>query len=59
MFIKIFEIPLRFDPYAVLIYNIVTQYHNFQHETVDKNLAPDGRYVPRILFVGELLAAAT
>ncbi len=26
---------------------------DFQHETTDTNLAPDGFYVPRILFVGE------
>ncbi len=26
---------------------------DFQHETTDTNLAPDGFYVPRIMFVGE------
>lgn len=27
----------------------------FKYETTDKNLSPDGQYVPRILFIGEYL----
>lgn len=26
-----------------------------KYETTDKNLSPDGQYVPRILFIGEYL----
>lgn len=26
-----------------------------KHETTDKNMSPDGQYVPRIMFVGMLL----
>lgn len=26
-----------------------------QYETTDKHLSPDGQYVPRIIFVGELI----
>ncbi|XP_023801943.1 anterior gradient protein 2 homolog, partial [Cyanistes caeruleus] len=28
---------------------------NLVYETTDKNLAPDGQYVPRVLFIGEYL----
>lgn len=30
-------------------------YHFSQEEVTDKNMAPDGYYVPRILFVGKYL----
>lgn len=33
-----------------------TSFALFQYETTDKNLAPDGQYVPRILFIGEYLS---
>lgn len=34
----------------------LTQSENYlQHETPDANLAPDGYYVPRIIFVGKFI----
>uniref|UniRef100_A0A667YVU8 Anterior gradient 1 n=1 Tax=Myripristis murdjan TaxID=586833 RepID=A0A667YVU8_9TELE len=32
---------------------------NLVHETIDKNLAPDGNYVPRILFVDPSMTVRT